>query len=47
AFRGYPRHLLPSFIDECLWRVWFFPPRPTPQQFMKGLVDAIKRHYVC
>ncbi|ETP20067.1 hypothetical protein F441_06123, partial [Phytophthora nicotianae CJ01A1] len=45
AFRGYPRHLLPSFIDECLWRVWFFPPRPTPQQFMKGLVDAIKRHY--
>ncbi|OWZ01634.1 hypothetical protein PHMEG_00026941, partial [Phytophthora megakarya] len=23
-FRSYPRELMPSFIDECLWRAWFF-----------------------
>ncbi|OWY98176.1 hypothetical protein PHMEG_00031122 [Phytophthora megakarya] len=45
SFRGYPKHLTPSYIDEWLWRTWFFPPRASPQQFFKGLVDGIKRHY--
>eukprot|EP00644_Phytophthora_capsici_P015370 jgi/Phyca11/113720/e_gw1.24.401.1 len=27
GFGGYPRHLIHGYIDECLWRVWFFSPK--------------------
>jgi hypothetical protein len=44
--RGMKHELLPSFIDEALWRSWFFPRGATSAQYFKGFVAAIKKHYL-
>ena len=27
AMRGYPKELIPGYLDEVLWRLWFLPRR--------------------
>ncbi|GMG14930.1 unnamed protein product [Phytophthora fragariaefolia] len=38
--RGMLKTKVPSFLDECLWRSWFFDQnkRTTPSEYSHGLV---------
>lgn len=41
--RGAKREDLEAYLDEFMWRSWFFVPRASAAQYMCGLVQAIKR----
>ncbi|ETV67863.1 hypothetical protein H257_15987 [Aphanomyces astaci] len=45
TMRGMVSDLLPSFLDECLWRSWYFPPDASGTTYFKGLVVGIKKKY--
>ncbi|KAG1703934.1 hypothetical protein DVH05_028551 [Phytophthora capsici] len=44
AMRGCSKKYLDGYIDEYMWRSWFFPTRSSPGEFMCGLVQAVQRH---
>ncbi|OWZ13401.1 hypothetical protein PHMEG_00013279 [Phytophthora megakarya] len=44
AMRGMTQKYLDGYIDEYMWRSWFFPPRCSPGEYMCGLVQAVIRH---
>lgn len=41
--RGISKPHLPSYLDEFLWRSWFFPARTTGAQYLKGKILAIQK----
>ncbi|KAF0757142.1 hypothetical protein AaE_004364 [Aphanomyces astaci] len=43
--RGVHREHLPSYLDEFLWRSWFFPRGARGNMIITGLVIAIVRSY--
>ncbi|ETI44402.1 hypothetical protein F443_10895 [Phytophthora nicotianae P1569] len=44
SMRGMRKDHLDSYLDEYMWRSWFFPPKPSVGQFFTGLVLAIIRN---
>ncbi|ETP39149.1 hypothetical protein F442_13374 [Phytophthora nicotianae P10297] len=44
AMRGCSKKYLDGYIDEYMWRSWFFPTMASPGEFMCGLVQAVQRH---
>ncbi|OWZ21429.1 hypothetical protein PHMEG_0004028 [Phytophthora megakarya] len=44
AMRGMTQKYLDGYIDEYMWRSWFFPPRCSPGEYMCGLVQAVIRY---
>eukprot|EP00644_Phytophthora_capsici_P017436 jgi/Phyca11/127269/e_gw1.67.124.1 len=44
SMRGMTKDKLDSYLDEYMWRSWFFPPKATIGQYMGGLVVAIIRN---
>ncbi|ETV84160.1 hypothetical protein H257_03447 [Aphanomyces astaci] len=45
AMRGMHRPHLPSYLDEYLWRSWYFPLGPDGIKYFKGLVCAIGKNH--
>lgn len=45
GMRGLHKDQVPAFLDEQLWRSWFFHPGVTPDQYFKGLTIAINKHF--
>ena len=45
AMRGMNSEHLDGYVDEFMWRSWFFPPRASGGQYLCGLVCAIKRSH--
>lgn len=43
CMRGMQKKDLDAYIDEYMWRSWFFPPKATGAEYMNGLVQAIIR----
>ncbi|ETV66063.1 hypothetical protein H257_17392 [Aphanomyces astaci] len=43
TMRGMVSDLLPPFMDECLWRSWYFPPGASGTTYFKGLVVGVKK----
>jgi transposase-like protein len=43
--RGIDKHLLPSYLDEYLWRSWYFDGTVSPSEYFEGLVAGIKKYY--
>ena len=45
--RGMKKTVMPSFLDECLWRSWYFDQarKTLGSEFFHGLVIAIRRNY--
>jgi hypothetical protein len=41
--RGMRKEMIPSYLDEYLWRSWFFPKKATRAQYFHGLVTAIRK----
>ncbi|KAK1931730.1 COP9 signalosome complex subunit 4 [Phytophthora citrophthora] len=45
AMRGMKQALLPTYLDEYLWRSWFTPPQATPTEVLHALVTGIVKYY--
>jgi hypothetical protein len=45
SIRGMTNKHLESYLDEYMWRSWFFPPKATGEEYLCGLVSAIRRNY--
>ncbi|OWZ15070.1 LOW QUALITY PROTEIN: hypothetical protein PHMEG_00011355 [Phytophthora megakarya] len=45
--RGIRKSVVPQYLDECLWRSWYFKQTKKPQasQYFHGLVLGIQRKY--
>jgi transposase-like protein len=43
--RGVKKELLPSYLDEFLWRSWFFNAGASKADSFEGLIIGIRRHY--
>lgn len=43
SMRGMEKKHLDGYIDEFMWRSWFFPPRSTGIVYFNGLVQALIR----
>eukprot|EP00644_Phytophthora_capsici_P016991 jgi/Phyca11/21129/fgenesh1_pg.PHYCAscaffold_83_\ len=43
--RGIDKHLLPSYLDEYLWRSWYFDGTVSPSAYFEGLLAGINKHY--
>ncbi|ETL35622.1 hypothetical protein L916_12271 [Phytophthora nicotianae] len=44
VMRGMTKSALDGYLDEYVWRSWFFPRKATTAQAMCGLVQLINRH---
>lgn len=44
SMRGLQKDCLPAFIDEQLWRSWFFPANCSNEGLFKGFVTAVRKH---
>ncbi|ETM44294.1 hypothetical protein L914_10457 [Phytophthora nicotianae] len=40
--RGMTKKRLDEYLDEYLWRSWFFPPKTSVAKYMGGLVKALQ-----
>ncbi|POM63393.1 Hypothetical protein PHPALM_21216 [Phytophthora palmivora] len=43
--RGVRKELLTGYLDEFLWKTWFFAGEVPVSTCMEGLVMAIRKHY--
>ncbi|KAI9988182.1 hypothetical protein PInf_024452 [Phytophthora infestans] len=43
--RGINKHLLPSYLDEYLWRSWYFDGTLDPSEYFEWLVCGITKYY--
>ncbi|POM65681.1 Hypothetical protein PHPALM_18568 [Phytophthora palmivora] len=43
--RGIRKELLTGYLDEFLWKTWFFVGKVPVSTYMEGLVMAIRKHY--
>ena len=41
--RGMRKDMIPSYLDEYLWRSWMFRNKPTRAQYFNGLVLGIRK----
>jgi len=41
--RGMRKDMIPSYLDEYLWRSWLFPNKPTRAQYFHGLILGIRK----
>ncbi|KAH9083264.1 hypothetical protein LEN26_021019 [Aphanomyces euteiches] len=44
SMRGVHRSLLQSYLDEFLWRSWYFPTSRSGKMYFKGLILGIRNN---
>ena len=44
--RGVRKTIVDGYLDEFMWRSWFFRAKARPQEYMCGLIQAIRKQYV-
>jgi len=43
--RGIQKESIDSYLDEFLWRSWYFPQKPTNAEFFMGFIQGVKKYY--
>ena len=43
--RGVRKNIVDGYLDEFMWRSWFFRAQAPPQEYMCGLIQAIRKQY--
>jgi transposase-like protein len=42
--RGMRKDMIGSYLDEYMWRSWFFPKKARLDQYFNGLIFGIRKH---
>ncbi|EGZ09771.1 hypothetical protein PHYSODRAFT_523904 [Phytophthora sojae] len=45
AARGMRKTVVTGYLDECMWRTWYFAEKPAKSHIFQGLLTGIRKYY--